>query len=188
MSRHVTLRTSSPRAWGCFRGKTLGVSMNSVFPTCVGVFPIRSFFVLLSSESSPRAWGCFWCRNCYKLLKLVFPTCVGVFLKKVRLKRRTSSLPHVRGGVSFCHYRIFLHAGVFPTCVGVFPPSGDFYPSQRGLPHVRGGVSKIRKNQKSLEMSSPRAWGCFPDPRPSRQRTPVFPTCDSSHVGKTSRP
>ena len=33
------LRTSSPRAWGCFSGIYRCLAAGSVFPTCVGVFP-----------------------------------------------------------------------------------------------------------------------------------------------------
>ena len=133
-------RQSSPRAWGCFRGKTLGVSMNSVFPTCVGVFPRQEVFIgsrgrlphvrggvslrpnapdtLLSS--SPRAWGCFSRTPSRCQRHAVFPTCVGVFRQATR-----------RSGL---------------------PPS---------LPHVRGGVSIVLGYVIADIQSSPRAWGCF---------------------------
>ena len=73
-----TLR-SSPRAWGCFRGRALLLHHGRVFPTCVGVFlpPCQARKSCASlphvrggvsstrcacgavAWSSPRAWGCF---------------------------------------------------------------------------------------------------------------------------------
>lgn len=95
---------SSPRAWGCFINDAIRSVMASVFPTCVGVFPLRRQrgFVCRSlphvrggvsvansqaaawSRSSPRAWGCF--------LLLILDT-------------KKASLPHVRGGVSDCEQK-----------------------------------------------------------------------------------
>ena len=53
------LRLSSPRAWGCFPVKPLHPEWRAVFPTCVGVFPVRCDVPLGPRWSSPRAWGCF---------------------------------------------------------------------------------------------------------------------------------
>ena len=78
-SRKRILDPSSPRAWGCFRHDGHCHEAPSVFPTCVGVFPVLGQVVwvlqclphvrggvstrLISSPdscmSSPRAWGCF---------------------------------------------------------------------------------------------------------------------------------
>ena len=46
-----------------------------------------------------------------------------------------------------------------------------------GLPHVRGGVSFSGAHGRVCEVSSPRAWGCFPDLSVSRTIRVVFPTC-----------
>ena len=45
------------------------------------------------------------------------------------------------------------------------------------LPHVRGGVSRHQLLKKTLQMSSPRAWGCFFIQLDSETQEPVFPTC-----------
>ena len=96
-----TTKRSSPRAWGCFLDDIPELLPFSVFPTCVGVFPERTFVSEPSPSlphvrggvshrvsqqgahggSSPRAWGCF--SNILPRLreKFVFPTCVGVFPK-----------------------------------------------------------------------------------------------------------
>ena len=93
-------RLSSPRAWGCFHFHFSSLSVTRVFPTCVGVFPVRlarllqherlphvrggvsltSHEVAIYSSSSPRAWGCFSWRYRHNERRTVFPTCVGVFL------------------------------------------------------------------------------------------------------------
>ena len=96
----VTPQGSSPRAWGCFRRSGVTSRTQSVFPTCVGVFPPPHFFTprieslphvrggvsiwqsrfYRSTRSSPRAWGCF------SVLRILVPL--------------VNRLPHVRGGVS----------------------------------------------------------------------------------------
>ncbi len=70
---------SSPRPWGCFHGIHGIDTVFYVFPTPVGVFPVRRWFAWLSFrlplarggvsdsrpyrtaplKSSPRPWGCF---------------------------------------------------------------------------------------------------------------------------------
>ncbi len=147
---------SSPRAWGCFFQPERALRLRCVFPTCVGVFPLRGKSSATSSRlphvrggvsasksslggqmaSSPRAWGCF----------SAFP----------RRQRR---------------------ARVFPTCVGVFPRRSRTTRSRRGLPHVRGGVSTLGDMANVVLQSSPRAWGCFHSPLGGRPVLPVFPTC-----------
>ena len=132
--------SSSPRAWGCFRGQRFLPLFVRVFPTCVGVFLYMCFTRSCSSglphvrggvskedvkeaepkESSPRAWGCF---------------------RNSRYMRR-------------CH-------DVFPTCVGVFPFPTRASSGRERLPHVRGGVSPVDAEDGCPAWSSPRAWGCF---------------------------
>ncbi len=44
------------------------------------------------------------------------------------------------------------------------------------LPHARGGVSAVRAGNSTSHGSSPRPWGCFPDPWHQGGRRHVFPT------------
>ena len=45
------------------------------------------------------------------------------------------------------------------------------------LPHVRGGVSSLVGRLELLQLSSPRAWGCFYLYEISEDGRIVFPTC-----------
>ena len=133
-------KMSSPRPWGCFSENGTGWICRIVFPTSVGVFPLKAMrdemraslphvrggvspskdgyaFGLLSS---PRPWGCF------------------------------------SGSGSESQY-----SAVFPTSVGVFPHSLLLFCRVMGLPHVRGGVSVSRGFARHNRASSPRPWGCF---------------------------
>ena len=171
--------------------------MDTVFPTCVGVFPCSSTvkgpwsglphvrggvstkedYYRIRSLSSPRAWGCFQVRPLRKDTLPVFPTCVGVFLRPCGESSRGGCLPHVRGGVSALMISIQQVQIVFPTCVGVFLIFSASSSLRRGLPHVRGGVSSLTLYWDCGDESSPRAWGCFtPQPKPHMRAT-VFPTC-----------
>ena len=148
--------SSSPRAWGCFFCGLFLLCLCSVFPTCVGVFPLQRTgkaqkaclphvrggvsllpaLHLCSSQSSPRAWGCF--------SKIWTPVADMM---------------------------------VFPTCVGVFPALPCPWMWSAGLPHVRGGVSVGNKIKEDVPGSSPRAWGCFFLPSSVLPQGCVFPTC-----------
>ena len=141
MIRERTLAglASSPRTWGCFSLQQLNYSINTVFPTHVGVFPTTAtpaatarslpharggvsqgiFRFLVLVWSSPRTWGCFYAG---------------------------------RG--------IFRDVMVFPTHVGVFPLTHELRISSHSLPHARGGVSRPAKCSSSAALSSPRTWGC----------------------------
>ena len=46
-----------------------------------------------------------------------------------------------------------------------------------GLPHVRGGVSSVGVLQTVVDVSSPRAWGCFSLSLLPFTSVRVFPTC-----------
>ena len=147
--------------------------------------------------TSPRAWGCFRSWQGVFPLKEDFPTCVGVFPLNVLPRYGGQRLPHVRGGVSTVNAIAFnfgrtsprawgcflINCKVaykicdFPTCVGVFPMRPDAWPLSTGLPHVRGGVSVSKNRRKSLHLTSPRAWGCFPLPSRPRPKPADFPTC-----------
>ena len=149
---------SSPRTWGCFYRMTVKIVTLVVFPTHVGVFPIRSnegwnrgglpharggvsvwrWFVKCPMLSSPRTWGCFYLKILEMNFYRVFPTHVGVFLAELEQENRKLSLPHARGGVSF-----------------------GFHSSSFAL------------------TSSPRTWGCFYFHSFLDNSLQVFPT----HVG-----
>ena len=93
---------SSPRPWGCFRRTDRRVSKECVFPTPVGVFPLRHRAASMNfslpharggvsstkrrvqgvSQSSPRPWGCFSTLSESLCQWRVFPTPVGVFLSR----------------------------------------------------------------------------------------------------------
>ena len=70
---------SSPRAWGCFYIDVFSGALSTVFPTCVGVFPLAA----MPSErimSLPHVrGGVSSCSVSDRVAILVFPTCVGVF-------------------------------------------------------------------------------------------------------------
>ncbi len=149
---------SSPRTWGCFRGRAARPSRPAVFPTHVGVF--RSLPHSASSSlglpharggvsvqrdgqggpgaSSPRTWGCFSGSPCSGGCQAVFPTHVGVFL--CRCQRQGQ---------------------------------------RQGLPHARGGVSDYLDLRPAVWLSSPRTWGCFFRGHGLYLCAVVFPT----HVG-----
>ncbi len=111
---------SSPRTWGCFSMKLIGLDTEGVFPTHVGVFPaqqatdtpdrrlpharggVSTIYGASSTvmPSSPRTWGCFFSSGAVSMTRFVFPTHVGVFLGCHCCFRHSDSLPHARGGVS----------------------------------------------------------------------------------------
>ena len=93
-------RRSSPRLWGFFYvHRHFGRNL-AVFPTPVGVFPLKFLIVHCSlclphacggvsdllycisirCQSSPRLWGCFLADELLTCEYPVFPTPVGVFL------------------------------------------------------------------------------------------------------------
>ena len=146
--------------------------------------------------SSPRPWGCFSVKGRAADMPPVFPTPVGVFPALHATPLLPGSLPHARGGVSLAHvpHRPSAKSSprpwgcfpdglasrsctrVFPTPVGVFPALPTLAPFCVGLPHARGGVSLKPFILKSLNMSSPRPWGCFQAPGDMRTGVLVFPT------------
>ena len=146
--------------------------------------------------SSPRPWGCFQVARRGTEDCPVFPTPVGVFPLTPTLSHGRHRLPHARGGVSKidrfgdlesrssprpwgCFRHQVRHAPgeeVFPTPVGVFPPSRAMLELMACLPHARGGVSDVQRTRIKVALSSPRPWGCFPEPCPAQCRCLVFPT------------
>ena len=90
---------SSPRTWGCFLIMRPFCFFHGVFPTHVGVFPVKRSFLPASRclpharggvsgnlthsnpllRSSPRTWGCFPADHLRTHVGAVFPTHVGVF-------------------------------------------------------------------------------------------------------------
>ena len=131
---------SSPRTWGCFRVKKLEGWGAIVFPTHVGVFPVKRSF-LPASRCLPHARG-------------------GVSQITITIDKRVGSSPRTWG--CFHSHRIpLLFHTVFPTHVGVFLPGRRSKRHTRSLPHARGGVSMLKADILELEKSSPRTWGCF---------------------------
>ena len=88
------------------------------------------------------------------------------------------SSPRTWGCFSYLH-STWRARRVFPTHVGVFLSIKSSSTSTRCLPHARGGVSKTEALSRLKELSSPRTWGCFPEPCPRGGHWWVFPT----HVG-----
>ena len=146
--------------------------------------------------SSPRPWGCFPGYKIASHRPAVFPTPVGVFPFASARRFTAPGLPHARGGVStgrdrldsFCpssprpwgcfsarpHYHAIIF--VFPTPVGVFLSESNKRRMLVRLPHARGGVSAKAVWVSCSSRSSPRPWGCFPEPLPLRDSCKVFPT------------
>ena len=133
-------RLSSPHPWGCFRRSSRFLRRSPIFPTPVGVFPVRKrhrlpdghlphtrggvservFEPSGSGISSPHPWGCFF-----------------------RFRGRSPG------------------QNIFPTPVGVFLVVGMYQSSQVYLPHTRGGVSAPALRRSVSPVSSPHPWGCF---------------------------
>ncbi len=166
---------SSPRTWGCFHPSWGTDNKYRVFPTHVGVFPIKA--------RSPRFTACLpHARG-------------GVSTKLKGFCKTTASSPRTWGCFSLSFW-ISSTFRVFPTHVGVFPDDRPCATRWRGLPHARGGVSRPAACQPKCAMSSPRVsqsgrrgrghcgssprtWGCFPIAAVFKSLGPVFPT----HVG-----
>ena len=86
---------------------------------------------------------------------------MGVFPDIIADAIGEARLPHARGGVSItraCYLAVYM---VFPTLVGVFLTASIGWPDHWRLPHARGGVSKQLNEEHSMNLSSPRSWGCF---------------------------
>ena len=97
--RHARGFLSSPRAWGCFSVPTVNIIPDTVFPTCVGVFP--SF------------------RNTQAHLRRL-PHVRGGVSSAAPYRLAAYSLPHVRGGVSFAVYVLDRHNMSSPRAWGCF--------------------------------------------------------------------
>ena len=105
-----------------------------------------------------------------------------MFLLRVRRVLNRLSLPHASGDVSVklslfpqidksspCEWGCFLVVGdagviesVFPMRVGMFLSEGRRARFNSSLPHASGDVSVLKHFGKSLKLSSPCEWGCFP--------------------------
>ena len=132
---------SSPHAWGSSHTMTDSSTMQTVFPTCVGIVPFdarrsrwawrlphmrgdrpfRSDMMCCLVVSSPHAWGSSQCSDLGDRLEVVFPTCVGIV----------------------------------PQRDPPPPPPG-------GLPHMRGDRPHVDPKQALVKESSPHAWGSSP--------------------------
>ena len=146
---------SSPRPWGCFHGDKPYPHHHHVFPTPVGVFPLKPR-KRKDEKSLPHARG-------------------GVSLWAQHASARDASSPRPWG----CFPLQISSAGqpgVFPTPVGVFPLEEVRTAMQRSLPHARGGVSFAAAAPFHNYPSSPRPWGCFLHNFFEAQGWQVFPT------------
>ena len=146
---------SSPRAWGCFWRWRRRRCSDTVFPTRVGVFPLRACCL-------PRV--------------SVFPTRVGVFLTRPTPSHLSDSLPHARGGVSLSIRIIPRDPSSSPRAWGCFSLRCVLVHPLSSLPHARGGVSMPEAKRTRAVLSSPRAWGCFWVNTVKQTRANVFPT------------
>ena len=146
---------SSPRPWGCFRQFYTSHVSQGVFPTPVGVFPIR-YQLFISLRCLPHA------RGGVSLSDFISP----VFL---------SSSPRPWGCFSYFSPN-FASGAVFPTPVGVFLQPAPKPPRLSRLPHARGGVSVGLRECPVRAWSSPRPWGCFSNKIPVVAKAIVFPT------------
>ena len=132
---------SSPRPWGWFSLRGQSHRRSRVFPTPVGVFPVKSSCSGASSRL-PHARG-------------------GV--SRLRRSGKTSGASSPRPWGWFFHdFFSLLPASVFPTPVGVVLISDAVHPMRVRLPHARGGVSTFCVLRLRIDASSPRPWGWFP--------------------------
>ena len=146
---------SSPHPWGCFLILSWFVPLTRVFPTPVGVFPIRR----MTRDNMP----------------CLPHTRGGVSIWVRELPDYPGSSPHP-WGCFFMHRRLAERNAVFPTPVGVFPFAHTGQTAYRGLPHTRGGVSTTARRPASSAWSSPHPWGCFYLRLPRCCASSVFPT------------
>ena len=196
--------TVFPTCVGVFPALSLGAGGGARLPHVRGGVSTHIPGYDALGVSSPRAWGCFLFFVVGFGFFPVFPTCVGVFLTRKECLDAAGSLPHVRGGVSVDSVRKGVplassprawgcfrllddeieRLGVFPTCVGVFRNCTSLRPPQRRLPHVRGGVSYVSCGYIRVNVSSPRAWGCFHFHEDVVFCGKVFPTCVGVFLSK----
>ena len=195
---------SSPRPWGCFHKRHAEPFRTLVFPTPVGVFPVRQTPGWLnfrlpharggvsqaalnwsaSLTSSPRPWGCFWKRPHRESSPAVFPTPVGVFPWFLALFTGLSSLPHARGGVSPGARRWYGSAGSSPRPWGCFTLVKHKLGAWAVFPTPVGVCPTAYTTQRQAEglpharggVSSPRPWGCFCYRDQDLEPAIVFPT------------
>ena len=148
-------RSFPPRAWGCFRQRSMRGNETAAFPHGRGgVSQSKSPFIR-DPQLSPRAWGCFWPKAHQPCNQWAFPTGVGVFLGKAP-----------EGNPK----------GAFPTGVGVFLIAWCRFIALGSFPHGRGGVSGYRDQLHGHHRLSPRAWGCFRDKITIASVEGAFPT------------
>ena len=144
--------------WGCFFPDGHVGARYSVFPTHVGVFPLRV-------PDLPK---------CVRLPH----ACGGVSRSLERTRRSHWSSPRMWGCFSPVS-NVLCRKVVFPTHVGVFLTMNCIMDILLCLPHACGGVSSRHGLSDPTRTSSPRMWGCFPDEFPFFLSASVFPT----HVG-----
>ena len=152
----ISFTMSSPRVWGCSCMEQDKRDLETVFPTCVGVFPLKRI---------------------KKITDCGLPhVCGGVPLPNLDGRVLQGSSPRV-WGCSPHEVRRGRGRLVFPTCVGVFPSPTSSPQTSSSLPHVCGGVPEYGYNPQFYASSSPRVWGCSPGIGNNAGGRIVFPTC-----------
>ena len=152
----LTLRGSSPHAWGSSLHGVIPAVVRMVFPTCVGIVP------------PPRL---------ARAVELGLPHMRGdrPCLSVARSSSIQSS-PHAWGS-SRAEDGTVRRGDVFPTCVGIVPPQERRHEAQAGLPHMRGDRPGNRGSRSPRDASSPHAWGSSRHSVFDLLWRPVFPTC-----------
>ena len=188
--------TSSPHPWGCFRDIVLFTIMHEVFPTPVGVFPVKGrifpaqarlphtrggvspcgIWPRCASLSSPHPWGCFREMTYMPCARCVFPTPVGVFLINLFFFSVISSLPHTRGGVSGLISHEKGKGMSSPHPWGCFFEKRLAMPAGFVFPTPVGVFPTPRSTRPKACWSSPHPWGCFSSSPASSYACSVFPT------------
>ncbi len=158
-ARWRDLEGSSPRTWGCFRGRAGEAQRKAGLPHARGGVSDHSSGTAQRAASSPRTWGCFH----------FFPLPY----------RRHFGLPHARGGVSAGIFVKATVAASSPRTWGCFYVDDFEELGTLSLPHARGGVSFCLLSGFERFESSPRMWGCFQSAGRQNINSAVFPT----HVG-----
>jgi len=153
------------------------------------------------SGSSPRAWGTLAVVQVHLVQRRFIPTCVGNTLQRPQAQADSPVHPHVRGEHATPAAAIAAYYGssprawgtlskriacrvphrFIPTCVGntCILATGTF--TQTVHPHVRGEHGSSSLVRRSVDGSSPRAWGTRCSRRLRRRGIRFIPTC----VGNT---
>ena len=149
---------SSPRTWGWTGGWRGEKVQGGLFPTHVGVDPIRP-----CCSSGPGS----------------LPHARGGGPPTAAVGNPNSNSSPRTWGWTADRQRLADNFGLFPTHVGVDRTAQSASASDRALPHARGGGPARKYSTFCLLLSSPRTWGWTPTGSTPPAATLLFPT----HVG-----